>query len=351
VRRACSASDHWQFSGKRIEPIRRGQPWRSGSTRADSKGATLEERFTECFVVEETSLDEFLGSKFWGQLRDGSSRGEFDEAESAGRTHELIRRGQPWRSGSTRADSKGATLEERFTECFVVEETSLDESFGSKFWGQLRDGGSRGEFDEAEFAERTHRTGPPGATLETLFNRFSDSLRRARGSPLSRPDITNRYPSQQLLWCSRTDRRGQPRRFVQWLTVWLRPGQRPPCSLWRGNVVIARRLRPEGATRRKGFSDVQKCSAFSTLREQSRSEEFAEEQPSTSVRLRSARPAHSRIALACLGGLDEADLRFGHRPLDVTGSSDVALDLKPSGRWEFVVSLLGLPSSDSASNR
>jgi hypothetical protein len=44
-------------------------------------------------------------------------------------------------------------------------------------------------------------------------------------------------------------------------------------------------------------------------------------------------------------------MRFGYGQLDVTGSSDVALDLKPSGRWEFVVSLLGLPSGDRVSNR
>lgn len=51
---------------------------------------------------------------------------------------------------------------------------------------------------------------------------------------------------------------------------------------------------------------MQKCSAFSTLREQSRGEGFAEEQPLTSVRLRSARFAQIWFTLACLGLLDEA---------------------------------------------
>jgi hypothetical protein len=77
----------------------------------------------------------------------------------------------------------------------LVKETSLDEFLGSKFWGQLRGGNSRGEFDEAEFTRRTHRAGPPGATLETPFNRFSNSLRRARESSLARMRPTDAHSS------------------------------------------------------------------------------------------------------------------------------------------------------------
>jgi len=66
-----------------------------------------------------------------------------------------------------------------------VEKASLDESFESKFWGQLRDRNSMGEFKEVEFTGRTHRAGRPGATLETLFNRFLVSLRRTRQPPFS----------------------------------------------------------------------------------------------------------------------------------------------------------------------
>jgi hypothetical protein len=161
---------------------------------------------------------QFLGKRT-SQFEGGNPGGEVQT--------EPIRRGQPWRRGSNRVQS--------------VEETSLDESFGWKFQGQLWGGSSRGEFAEADFAGSIHepirrgqlwrrgsteciqwrrlrwtslsggsfrgnsgaevrgvsstrpnlqgvlnRMGPPGATLETLFTPiFGFASAGSRINPLS----------------------------------------------------------------------------------------------------------------------------------------------------------------------
>jgi hypothetical protein len=90
-------------------------------------------------------------------------------------------------------------------------------------------------------------------------------------------------------------------------SAWLKTAARFGEETWS----LPKDFGPRVPARRKGLFDVHKCSAFSALREQSRGNGFAEEQPLTSVRLRSARPAQTQLALACLGWLDEVDLRFG----------------------------------------
>jgi hypothetical protein len=44
-------------------------------------------------------------------------------------------------------------------------------------------------------------------------------------------------------------------------------------------------------------------------------------------------------------------LRFGGETPATNGGGDVAVNLRPSGRWEFVVSSCGLPGEGGASNR
>jgi len=96
---------------------------------------------------------------------------------------------------------------------------------------------------------------------------------------------------------------------------------------------------------------VRKCSAFSTLREQSRGEEFAEEQPSTSVRLGSARlPTLGVPRLAWVYRAKQAVFRYG-QPMSPVIATSLWDPESLRAEWEFVVSILGLPSRDGVSNR
>jgi hypothetical protein len=93
-----------------------------------------------------------------------------------------------------------------------VEETSLDESFGWKFQGQLWGSSSRGEFDEAEFAGRTQ---PSGATRGNSGDTVQPDFWIRFGGLENQPSLAWSLPidahTQQLLWFPRMDRRGQPR--------------------------------------------------------------------------------------------------------------------------------------------
>jgi hypothetical protein len=193
--RACSTDDRWQFSGKRIEPIRRGQPWRRSSPEPIRRGQP------------------------WRRS-----------------SPEPIRRGQPWRRSSTECSRwrklRGASF--------------LDGCFRGNSDAELREASSTRRNLQVVLTERGHWSLLRRPRSISLANDFYRPMLIAAGVVVS----TNR--SERVTPTTRS--------MVNGLA-----SACPATALLAmvEDVVFARRLRSEGATRRKGLFDVRKYSAIS----------------------------------------------------------------------------------------
>lgn len=136
------------------------------------------------------------------------------------------------------------------------------------------------------------------------------------------------------LGIQRAERRGDPATCSQGRTVRLRSDWKSP-----GSALVAVLIMPDGfgrrvlRDRRDDGGRRRSARIFAQRREQS----------STDVRVRSARTA----VPACWEGGERIEGGALRSPVVACA----ALDQRPSGRWECVVSSLGSPGGDGASNR